>query len=94
MSPADRPALVKRPASHPAEPQPPSAVEDQPRGAVESHSPTTSNGMPSAGAGVVFAVRIPAELRTRYRVASARTGRHMQDMVTEALEQYISQLES
>jgi hypothetical protein len=77
----DRPALTKRRAAHPAEPEP-EPVQPQPLAA----------GSAAPGSGVVFAVRVPPELRKRYRLASARLERPMQDMVIEALDQYITQL--
>jgi hypothetical protein len=89
MALSDRPALVKRPVAHPAEP------ETTPLKPVGAAPIATGNGSHQlVGSGVVFAVRIPAELRTRYRVASARSGRPMQDMVIEALERYITELET
>jgi hypothetical protein len=80
VSPADRPALTKKRALHPVEPEP---IEPAP--AVPAHSP---------GAEVLLAVRVPAELRRWLKQASLDHDRTMRELVIDAIEAHRARLNS
>lgn len=82
MARPTRPALVKRPQTHPAEAEAPtSAAPVEPKPASRARSTVTPL--------VQFSVRVPAQLRQEYRLRAIREGRQVQELAREALERYL-----
>jgi hypothetical protein len=94
MSPADRPALVKRPPTHPADPDPAAMATTTPPPAPISPPPLARAQTAPRGAEVLLAVRVPAELRRWYKQASLDHDRSMRELIIAALEEYQGKLAS
>lgn len=89
--PERRPALTKADTkAHPVAPRPVASVVEEPASPLEDVGAALIR--PAAtGTTAMLSARVPAELRDEVKVYAARHRMSVQELLTEAVEQYLHQ---